>query len=99
MSQSANPLRHRVYQILENPNRSDRLAMIGDLILIFLIVGSVTAVALETVPDLFAKYRTGFRSFDLIVTVIFTIEYAARLWSAPEGDPRCPPGGRGCAIW
>lgn len=90
MSQSANPLRHRVYQILENPNRSDRLAMIGDLILIFLIVGSVTAVALETVPDLFAKYRTGFRSFDLIVTVIFTIEYAARLWSAPEGDPTVP---------
>ena len=42
-----------------------------------LIAYSIVTVALETVPDL-AEYRSFFRASEIIVVVIFTVEYAAR---------------------
>ncbi|MGR3462909.1 MAG: ion transporter [Roseovarius sp.] len=83
-------LRHRVYHILESPSRADRASWVIEIGLIALILSSVTAVALETVPALFARFRGEFRLFDLCVTLAFTVEYVARVWAAPEAAPDKP---------
>lgn len=90
MTGTAFHLRHRVYQTLENPSRTDRVSWAIEIGLIVLIFASVTAVALETVPDLFARYRVEFRFFDLFVTLAFSVEYVARVWAAPEARPDEP---------
>lgn len=83
--------RVRAHQILEHPARADRTSWVLEICLITLILASVTAVALETVPSFYTAWRPQFRAFDAIVTAIFTLEYAARIWAAPEGEPNLPP--------
>lgn len=85
MTGAEHPFRRRVYQLLEQPSRTDGLSRVVGIALITLILASVSAVALETVPELFARYRVEFRLFDLVVTLAFTVEYVARVWAAPEG--------------
>ena len=53
-----------------------------------LILASVTAVVLESDPAFVAYFGSKtFDSFELITTVVFTLEYAMRLAAAPH-DPR-----------
>lgn len=87
MTNAEHPFRRRIYQLLERPSRRDRLSWIIEIALIVLILASVSAVALETVPELFARYPAEFRIFDFFVTMAFTLEYVARVWAAPEGVP------------
>jgi len=55
-----------------------------DGFLITLIVLNVLAVILESVPDIEARFGGWFTWFELLSVVIFTIEYAARIWSMVE---------------
>ena len=57
-----------------------------DGFLITLIVLNVLAVILESVPSIEARYHPWFIWFERISVMIFTIEYAARLWSTIERD-------------
>lgn len=84
-------LRRRLYELLEKPSRADRLSFALEIALITLILTSVVAVALETVPGIYAAYHREFRLFDLLVTLAFTLEYGARVWAAPEAAPGLPP--------
>ncbi|MGL4325748.1 MAG: ion transporter, partial [Beijerinckiaceae bacterium] len=52
-----------------------------------LVIASVVAVVLETVPDLNARFGRLFDLIELIAIGIFTVEYLARIWSAPEHRP------------
>jgi voltage-gated potassium channel len=52
-----------------------------------LIVLNIGALVLETVPWIGDRYRGAFRAFELASIAVFAIEYAARLWTAPE-EPR-----------
>ncbi len=90
MSATAHPFRRRVYQVLEHPSSADKVSRVVEAALIALILLSVAAVALETVPQLFLQYRAEFRGFDLLVTLIFTLEYVARVWVAAEDRPHLP---------
>ena len=83
--------RRRIYHLLEQPSRADRLSWFVELALIALIIASVVAVALETVPELFIAWYRQFQTFDLLVTLVFTVEYAARLWVSVEAAPDLPP--------
>ena len=51
-----------------------------DLILLVLILVSVAAVMLETVSFVDEKYHAELRIIEWVVTVFFTLEYAARIW-------------------
>lgn len=51
-----------------------------DLILLVLILVSVAAVMLETVSFVDEKYHLELRIIEWVVTVFFTLEYAARIW-------------------
>ena len=55
-----------------------------DVILIWLILASVLVVMLESVPRVRAQYLGVLRAAEWGFTILFTIEYAARLWCSPS---------------
>ena len=54
------------------------------MFIIVLILLNVFAVMLETVKPINDQYRSFFFYFDLVSVLIFTIEYALRVWSCTE---------------
>lgn len=81
------PARRRLYEILERSSVNDALVHAVHVFLILLIVVNVTAVVLESVPSLRHEYRLAFIVVEGISGLIFTLEYVARLWCAPEHTP------------
>ena len=79
--------RQRFYRILEAGNPDEPIGMLFDRLMVILIVANVAAVTLETVESLHAEYLSAFHLFERISVVIFTLEYLARLWVAPEHLP------------
>lgn len=51
-----------------------------DAILILLILGSVVAVMVDSVSELSLKYGAELRAIEWAFTIVFTIEYAMRIW-------------------
>ena len=80
-------LRHKVHLILEAGRSSGRLGLIFEIFLIVLIIANAIAVNLDSIPRIGAAYARWFQTFELVSVVIFTVEYALRVWTAPE-DPR-----------
>lgn len=52
--------------------------------LVLLICANVAAIVLESIPELSARFKLAFKAFEIVSLVIFALEYAARLWVAPE---------------
>lgn len=82
--------RQRLYRALEVPSHSDRAFLVIEITLVVMILTSVVAAALETVPQLMTLFAPEFMIFDIGVTIIFTAEYIARVWVAAEADPDRP---------
>lgn len=55
-----------------------------DVVLLILILASVLLVMWETVPGVRAGNVVLFATLEWIITVLFTVEYLARLWTAPD---------------
>jgi voltage-gated potassium channel len=55
-----------------------------DLVLIFVILLSVVAVVLESIPSLAASYGPELHFFEWIITIVFTLEYIARILTHPK---------------
>lgn len=51
-----------------------------DVALMCVITLSVVALMFESLPKVDARYRAWLRGFEWLVTVLFTVEYALRLW-------------------
>lgn len=62
-------------------------------ILLALVMASVAVSALETEPTL-AHWRPGFRAATGVFALLFSAEFAARLWAKPENPAYADPGGR-----
>lgn len=77
-------LRQRVLQILEHGRRREPASRVIDLILIVLVIGDVVATVAQTVPDIAFYYGADLQLFDRFCVLVFAIEYAARLWAAPD---------------
>jgi voltage-gated potassium channel len=87
--------RRRVWQLLEEHDSADRVGRAVDLALIVLIVVNVIAVILETVRPIYALAPRLFLWIEVISVAVFTVEYIARLWAAPESRRFAHPvGGR-----
>jgi voltage-gated potassium channel len=80
-------LRRRVYEILERGSAGDRMSLFVDRCLVALIAVNLAAVVLESMPPLAARYRVWFDLIEYGSLVVFTIEYALRLWVAVEHAP------------
>lgn len=72
----------RVYDWL-TPHEGGSTGRYIDLFILLLIAGNVLAVTLETIPDWAARFANTFQTFELVSVTIFTVEYVARLWTAP----------------
>ena len=84
---AAHLARRRFYEILERSVVNDPVVHAVHISLILLIVVNVTSVVLESVPAIRHDYRTLFIAVEVVSGVVFTIEYALRLWCAPEYAP------------
>ena len=80
-------LRRRLYLVLEQGPVGDGVSVIVGRLLVALILVNLVAVALESVPDYHARYVLAFDLIEYFSLVVFTIEYALRLWCAVEHGP------------
>ncbi len=87
------PLRQRVYEVIEVGRGEGRASRYFDRIIVALILLSVLAFCLETVPSIEQRWGGWLRAFELFSIAVFTIEYALRLWTAVEVPmlARLPP--------
>jgi len=83
--------RHRAYLILEGGRSGGFLGHVIEAILITLIVSNVAAYTLQTIPSVDAQFATEFLWLERVSVAIFTLEYFARIWTAPE-DPTTRSG-------
>ena len=80
-------LRSQLYEILEQGAVGSRVGVIVGRALILLIIINLAAVTAESVPAVGAKYRVLFLAIETVSLVVFTLEYALRLWVAVEHKP------------
>jgi len=81
-------LRHQVYCELDPAAREHRgLSLTNKLLVVLIILASAQAIV-ETEPTIVAGREELFRSTELMFGLIFSVEYLARLWIAPE-NPYC----------
>ena len=87
-------LRAKIYAMLEPTGHSGRLHIIVDNFIVFWIALSILCVVLETVVSIESLFAAQFKWVDTIAFSIFTLEYVARVYSAPENpefkDKRLP---------
>jgi voltage-gated potassium channel len=76
--------RQRLYGILDQGSGTDRIGSVVNWTLIGLIIVTLTATVLESVPRLAVRYGEAFEAIENAALVTFSIEYAARLWTAVE---------------
>ena len=74
----ASPRRHRTYAVIFG--HDTRPGRIFDVLLIVVILTSVVVIMLESVESVRAEYGSRLRIAEWIFTLLFTVEYLARLW-------------------
>jgi voltage-gated potassium channel len=79
--------RRQVYELLEHAQPGDLWSERIHGLLIFFIVLSVASVVLESVPSLRDTYGRLFDVVEILAMIVFTTEYALRLWAAVEYPP------------
>ncbi len=75
-------LKKRVYEIINKANDGDRTSILFDWMIMLLIALSVVSIILESFADIYARYYSLFRTFEVVTVVVFTIEYMLRIWTA-----------------
>lgn len=75
-------LRNRIHIIVEGTDT--RLGKLFDIVLLMAILASVAVVMLDSVLYMRLQYGTLFRYAEWFFTILFTIEYILRLFSAPN---------------
>jgi len=86
--------RRRLYEILEKGEDTDAYSLWVDRSFTLLVLLNIAAVIAESVPSIFLEYEAWFHQFEVLSVVVFTAEYALRLWTAPERLQLSPAGER-----
>jgi voltage-gated potassium channel len=84
---TAAALRHRLYGILEHGPVGDRAGRLAGQAIVVLIIVNLVAAVVDSVPAYAARYDTLLRAIELFSLVVFTLEYALRVWVAVEHAP------------
>jgi voltage-gated potassium channel len=79
----ARPGQRRIYEILEKSGGAEDWASKLCDVFLAAIVLNLLAISLESVDRLAEAYHPYFLAFELFSVVIFSLEYALRLWAAP----------------
>ena len=80
-------LRHRLHEMLEQGAVGSHVGAFVGRGLILLVVINLVAVTAESVPEVAAKYRALFLAIEMVSLLVFSLEYALRLWVAVEHEP------------
>ena len=75
-------LKKRVFEIINKAEGGDLASKIFDWTIMALIALSIISIILESFADIYARYNTLFRIFEIITVVVFTAEYLLRIWTA-----------------
>ncbi len=84
----------RVQGLFDEGDARPPAAWAAKTILLTAVVVSVVSASLETVEPLVARYHLLFAAIELVATSVFGLEYALRLWAAPEREPDAGSPGR-----
>lgn len=77
-------LRHRAWlQLAGNPVGDGRLTASNWLLVVVIVLAVVSSI-LATEPEIYLRYSEALRVLEIVFGVCFGIEYAARVWTAPE---------------
>lgn len=74
-------IRNRVFEIVETAHPGDRASKAFDLFIVVLILLNVAAMILQTIDSVYSAAKAFFYWFEVVSVLIFTIEYALRIWS------------------
>ena len=77
-------LRQRIFEVLEHGRRREPASRAADWLLVLLVLADVAATVAHTVPEIAAGHGAGLQLLDRVCVAVFAIEYAARMWTAPE---------------
>ena len=77
-------LRREVHDVLEVAGDAHPMGRVVNGFIIILIFPNAIAFAADTVPELAGRYRWEFAAFNAFSVIVFTVEYALRIWSAVE---------------
>ncbi|MDD5065472.1 MAG: ion transporter [bacterium] len=76
-------LKIRIFNILEGRDPEDRPARLFQVFIMSLIILNVLAMILETVQQIWLRYKLYFHIFDVFSVMVFTLEYMLRIWTCP----------------
>jgi voltage-gated potassium channel len=79
--------RQRLYNILDLGPGAGGMDAVVNWLLIALIVATLIATVLESVPRFALAYRNIFEIIEAVALATFSMEYAARIWTAVEHPP------------
>ncbi len=82
-SSSSQRLKRRIFEILDGAVL-DGASKACEIFIATLVVANVLAIILESLHDLHEAYAAYFHMFDLVSVVVFSVEYALRVWSYGE---------------
>ena len=74
-------IKRGLFEILEKDDGDNRLSRRFDLFIMIMIFLNMIAVIMETVASVYIKYEYFFEWFEIISVVVFTLEYAGRIWT------------------
>jgi len=77
-------LRREVHDVLEVGGDAHPMGRVVNGFIIVLIFLNAIAFAADTVAELAGRYRWEFAAFNAFSVIVFTVEYALRIWSAVE---------------
>lgn len=79
-------IQKRLHQILERADFGDRVSRRTDIFLTALVIVNVVSVTLESVPKIYEAHHKFFTNLEIFSVAVFTLEYFARLWTAPAKE-------------
>ncbi|HEB72903.1 MAG TPA: hypothetical protein ENI77_09815 [Nitrospirae bacterium] len=77
-------MRQTVFEILEGTSRYQKTSNALIAFIMSIVVLSCIAIVIETVEPLSVKFFNALRLFDIFSIIVFTIEYALRVWACVE---------------
>lgn len=80
-------LKTRLYHLVEKGEHGSKINLWFDNSIMLLIVLNVVAIVLETVASIHTHYNTYFRVFEIFSVVVFSFEYATRIYVSDLTHP------------
>jgi voltage-gated potassium channel len=77
-----NPVKKKVYEVIFEADTPGGKAF--DIVLLVLIVASIVAVMLESVPAIETSYSGWLNGIEWAITILFTAEFILRIWAVEK---------------